>query len=123
MSKKTDAAVSFLKEVASGRVREAYDRYAGRSFRHHNPFFAGDAEALMKAQEENARQYPDKRLRIVHELEDGDLVAVHSHVRMSADDRGAALMHIFRFEGDRVVELWDIGQPVPEESPNANGMF
>jgi hypothetical protein len=28
----------------------------------------------------------------------------------------------FRFEGERIVELWD-GQPVPEESVNQNGMF
>ncbi|HEX6803954.1 MAG TPA: hypothetical protein VF133_09775 [Terriglobales bacterium] len=25
--------------------------------------------------------------------------------------------------GDRIAELWDIGQPVPSESGNANGMF
>ena len=29
----------------------------------------------------------------------------------------------FRFQGDRIVELWDLGQPVPEKSPNENGMF
>jgi predicted SnoaL-like aldol condensation-catalyzing enzyme len=44
-------------------------------------------------------------------------------VRQNPDDRGGALVHIFRFHGDRVVELWDIGQPVPEDSPNENGMF
>lgn len=71
----------------------------------------------------NARQNPSKRLDILHVLEDGDLVAVHSHVRQTPDDRGAAMVHLFRFEGDRIAELWDIGQPVPAESPNPNGMF
>jgi len=32
-------------------------------------------------------------------------------------------VHLFRFEGDHIVELWDIGQPVPAESVNTNGMF
>jgi predicted SnoaL-like aldol condensation-catalyzing enzyme len=73
--------------------------------------------------EENAHQNPDKRLEVLRALEDGDLVAVHSHVRQKPDDRGGAVVHIFRFEGDRIVELWDIGQPVPAESPNSNGMF
>jgi predicted SnoaL-like aldol condensation-catalyzing enzyme len=50
-------------------------------------------------------------------------VAVHSRVRQNQADRGAALVHIFRFEGDRIAELWDIGQPVPAESVNAIGMF
>ena len=32
-------------------------------------------------------------------------------------------MELFRFEGDRIAELWDIVQPVPAESVNAVGMF
>lgn len=36
---------------------------------------------------------------------------------------GAAVVHIFRFDDDRIVELWDIGQAVPEASVNENGMF
>jgi catechol 2,3-dioxygenase-like lactoylglutathione lyase family enzyme len=44
-------------------------------------------------------------------LEDGDLVAPHSHVRQKPDDRAAALVHLFRFEGDRMADLCDIGQP------------
>jgi predicted SnoaL-like aldol condensation-catalyzing enzyme len=120
---KKDAAVSFLRLTASGRVREAYTNHVGAAFRHHNPFFAGDAQALMTGMEENARQNPNKQLDILRALEDGDFVAVHSRVRQNPGDRGAALAHIFRFEGDRIAELWDIGQPVPAESANANGMF
>jgi predicted SnoaL-like aldol condensation-catalyzing enzyme len=33
------------------------------------------------------------------------------------------VIHIFRFEEDRIVELWDVGQEIPEDSPNDNGMF
>ncbi len=77
----------------------------------------------MAGMEENARQNPDKRLDVLHVVEEGDVVAVHSRVQQKPDDRGAALVHLFRFEGDRIVELWDIGQPVPAESVNTNGMF
>jgi predicted SnoaL-like aldol condensation-catalyzing enzyme len=73
--------------------------------------------------EENARQNPDKRLDALRALEDHDLVAVHSHVRQDPGDRGAVVVHIFRFDGNRIVELWDIGQPVLADSVNANGMF
>jgi predicted SnoaL-like aldol condensation-catalyzing enzyme len=118
-----EAAISFLQSVASGRVREAYAKHIGSGFRHHNPYFSGDAESLLEGMEDNARQNPDKRLDILRALQDGDLVAVHSRVRQTKEDRGAAVVHLFRFEDDRIVELWDIGQPVPEESPNANGMF
>jgi uncharacterized protein YndB with AHSA1/START domain len=118
-----EAAISFLRMVATGKVRDAYWRTIGPNFRHHNPFFPGDADSLMAAMEENARDNPTKQLEVKRALEDGDLVAVHSHIRQSPDHRGAATVHIFRFEGDRVAELWDTGQPVPEDSPNRNGMF
>jgi predicted SnoaL-like aldol condensation-catalyzing enzyme len=77
----------------------------------------------MKAMEENAAQNPGKTLEVKHALEDGDFVAVHSHVRQKPGDRGAAVVHIFRFEDGHIAELWDMGQPVPENSPNENGMF
>lgn len=118
-----DAAVSFLRLAAAGRVREAHEKYIGAGFRHHNPYFPGDADALLRGMEENARQNPDKRLDVLRALQEGDLVAVHSFVRHGGDDRGFALVHLFRFDGDRIVELWDVAQPVPEESPNVNGMF
>jgi len=48
---------------------------------------------------------------------------VHAHVRHKPDDLGAALVDIFRLQGDCIVELWDVGQAVPADSPNENGMF
>lgn len=118
-----DAATAFLQLVASGKVREAFQKYIAPGFRHHNPSFRGDAESLMLAMEENASKNPDKILEIQRALEDDGLVAVHSRVRQKPGDLGGAVVHIFRFNGDRVVELWDIGQPVPEHSPNEDGMF
>lgn len=117
------AAQSFLKLAASGDVRRAFSMYAGDGFRHHNQFFPGTAEALMAAMEENARQHPEKTIEIRRLLEEDDQVCVLSLVRMKPGDRGVALVHIFRFEHDRIVELWDIAQPIPDNSPNANGMF
>ncbi|WP_068614605.1 nuclear transport factor 2 family protein [Paenibacillus tuaregi] len=118
-----EKAVSFLQLVASGEVREAYRRYIGPDFRHHNPFFRGDADSLMLAMEENAAQNPDKVLEVKHALQEKDLVTIHSHIRQNPEDPGAAVVHIFRFHNDLIVELWDVGQPIPENSPNVNGMF
>ena len=124
MSAYSEAAVDFLRLAATVNVREAFRKHVGQSFRHHNPFFKGDAESLMAAMRNNAAKNPDKVLEIQRVIEEETLVAVHSHVRMNPTDRGAAVVHIFRFDGNqRIAELWDIGQPVPENSPNENGMF
>ncbi|MCM3145924.1 nuclear transport factor 2 family protein [Brevibacillus sp. MER 51] len=123
MTSLKENAVSFLQLVASGKVREAYQRYTSPNFRHHNPFFRGDAHSLMLAMEENAAKNPHKILEVKRAIEEGDIVAVHSHVKQNQADLGGAVVHIFRFHNDQIVELWDVGQPIPADSPNENGMF
>jgi predicted SnoaL-like aldol condensation-catalyzing enzyme len=118
-----DAAKDFLRMVTAGKIREAFKLYTGKEFRHHNIEFKGDAQSLMTAMEENQAQFPNKKLDIKHVLQDGDLVAIHSHVIKVPKDPGAALVHIFRFKNDKVVEFWDMGQPIPEKTVNENGMF
>ena len=117
------AAETFLRLASSGKVQEAYENYVGDGFRHHNPFFEGSAESLRAGMVENAQQNPDKVLDVQRVIEEGDFVVVHAHVRHKPGDIGVALVHIFRFENGRIVELWDLGQPVPEKSPNQYGMF
>jgi predicted SnoaL-like aldol condensation-catalyzing enzyme len=118
-----EIAVDFMTLVANGDVSEAYERHVGTGFRHHNPHFRGDANSLKEAMEANAVKNPNKVFDVQRALEDGEYVAVFSRVRQNPQDRGGALVHIFRFEGDRIAELWDIGQPVPEKLVNENGMF
>ena len=118
-----EAAVDFLKLASSGKVSEAYSKYVGAGFKHHNPFFVGTAEALSAGMEANAKQNPDKVFEVKRAIAEGEYVVVHSHVQQKPGERGAAVVHIFRFEGGRIVELWDLGQPVPEQSSNQYGMF
>jgi predicted SnoaL-like aldol condensation-catalyzing enzyme len=118
-----EAAISFLELAASGKVGEAYSTFVDPRFRHHNAFFEGSAKSLLEGMEENARQNPGKTLEVKRAIAEGPFVALHSYVRHKPDDPGAAVVHIFRFENGRIVELWDVGQPVPEKSPNQYGMF
>lgn len=118
-----EAAKEFLTLVATGKVSEAYERHVGAGFRHHNPYFRGDAASLKEGMQTNAAKSPSKVLEIQRALQDGNEVAIFSRVRQNPGDRGGAVVHIFRFEGDRIVEFWDIGQAIPEDSVNENGMF
>ena len=116
-------AVEFLQLAAAGRAPTAFERYAAPGFRHHNVHVNAGADALRDAMQANAAQFPDKVLEVQRALEDGSLVAVHSRVTMGRNGPTVTVAHIFRFEADRIVELWDIGQPVPPDSPNADGAF
>jgi predicted SnoaL-like aldol condensation-catalyzing enzyme len=118
-----DFAIAFLSMASSGQVEEAYRQFVGDGFRHHNPYFHSDADSLMRGMQENADQNPEKILEVQRAIQEDNLVAVHSRVRQDPSDRGGAVVHIFRFENGKIVELWDVGQAEPDESMNENGMF
>lgn len=123
MATKKEMAQHFLKLASEGKSREAFKLYVGKDFKHHNVYFKGDANTLMIAIEEDAKMNPDKIFEIQRAMEDGDLVAVHSRFRQNPNDLDWAVMHIFRFENDKIVELWDFAQASPAEIINENGMF
>jgi predicted SnoaL-like aldol condensation-catalyzing enzyme len=56
-------------------------------------------------------------------IAEGNLVAVHSHLKPNLQDRGVAVVDIFRVEDGKMVEHWDVIQPVPTQAANKNGMF
>lgn len=115
-----ETAIDFLRRAASGDVDNAY-RLVAPDFRHHNPYFASGAEALKAGMRENAVRNPNKAFEVQRAVAEGEFVAVHSRVQMAA--MTIAVVHIFRFEASLIAELWDIGQPQPEQMPNELGMF
>jgi predicted SnoaL-like aldol condensation-catalyzing enzyme len=121
--KKKEIAQDFLRLAAKGESREAFELYVADNFKHHNAYFKGDRNTLMTAMEENAIKNPNKIFEIQRALEDGDLVAVHSRVQLTQGDLEIAVIHIFRFDKDKIVELWDFGQTVTTDMVNENGMF
>src|SRR5262245_7860398 len=124
MSKHKEAATSFLKMAGMGKVQQAYDQYVAPSFIHHNQYFKGDRQSLLMAMQDASNSSPNKSIEIKHAYEDGDTVITHSLVtRQDTEAPEIAVVHIFRFEQDRVVELWDLAQPISKDSPNQNGTF
>lgn len=115
-------AERFLTLVCSD-VERACAELTAPTFRHHNVWFPGNADALKKGMADNLRQHPQKKLEIKQSIEDGDRVAVMSHVTFKPGDPGYSLVHIFRFENGRIAEMWDVAQEIPADSPNTNGAF
>jgi len=111
-----ESAISFLRLASSGNVREAYNKYI-------HPHFPGDRASLLAAMEENAATFPQKEFEALRALEDGDLVAIHGRVRLTPSRPWIALIHIFRFQDNQIIEEWEAGQEVPQDSPNENDVF
>jgi predicted SnoaL-like aldol condensation-catalyzing enzyme len=116
-------AQEFLLNASAGNARPYFEKYAHPNFKHHNVHFKGDAQTLLLATEENAKNNPDKTFEIKRAMQDGDLAVVHSHAKLKKDDPGHALIHIFQFKEGKIIEIWDFGQAVPAEMVNEHGMF
>lgn len=121
--KRKEAAVQFLELTARGLVEEAFQLHIAPGFRHHNIYFKGDAESLQTAMMESAVNLPSKKLEVQFSIADGNRVGVYSKVTIYPGEPAIALVHFFRFEGDKIAELWDLAQAPPEELINENGLF
>ena len=113
----------FLTLCAAGNSREAFKLYVAKNFKHHNAFFKGDADSLMIAMEESSKVNPNRIFDIKHIIMDDDLVAYHSYIQQSNSDSGLAVVHILKFSENKIIEMWDMHQQVPENMVNENGMF
>ena len=118
-----DIASEFLRMCARGDVREAYERFVADDFVHHNAWFPGDRQSLLLAMEASAATEPNKSFDVKQVIDGGDRVAVLSHLQRAGADLEYAVVHIARFADGKIVELWDLGQEIPKDSPNALGMF
>jgi predicted SnoaL-like aldol condensation-catalyzing enzyme len=105
------------------KVREAFETWVDPGYIQHNPMAETGRDAAIGFLEPFFAQHPAIHYTIARVIADGNLVAVHSHGVFSADDRGIAVVDILRVEGCKVMEHWDVVQPVPEKSVNSNGMF
>ncbi len=118
-----ERAMDFLHMVVSGEIDQAYDTYINMHGVHHNMYYSSEFASLKRGMKENHAQFPNKRLMVKNVLADGDLVAVHSHIVMKEGEPGVSVVHIFRFENGMIVEMWDVVQSIPFDSPNRRGAF
>jgi predicted SnoaL-like aldol condensation-catalyzing enzyme len=116
-----DSAIDFLQLVVAGQIDEAYARYVNMQGKHHNVYFPAGFEALKKAMYESHAQFPVKQFKSKHVLGEGDVVAVHSRIVLKENDPGMTVVHLFRFQDHKIVEMWDVGQEIPHDSPNSDG--
>lgn len=104
-------------------VRGAFETWVDPGYIQHNPMAATGRAAAIGFLEPFFAQNAGIHYEIKRVIADGNLVAVHSWGRFSPEDRGMAIVDILRVKDCKVMEHWDVVQPVPEKSSNTNGMF
>jgi predicted SnoaL-like aldol condensation-catalyzing enzyme len=124
-----DIAIEYFKLISAGKYKEGL-RFFAPDCKTHNPFVAGSIEtlidAMIAASKDIGAQSKEPSFAVKNVLTDGDLVAVHTELlnnKAKPNEGGLRQVHLFRFEGDKIVEYWDITQQVLPNMPNAAGAF
>jgi predicted SnoaL-like aldol condensation-catalyzing enzyme len=117
-------AVAFYEQAFNDKQPEqAAATYMGPSYTQHNPEAANGPEAFIAFVRSLQDQHPKFHLDIKRVLAEGDLVVTHGNLHLEPGDQGLALADFFRIADGKVVEHWDVIQPVPERAANSNTMF
>jgi predicted SnoaL-like aldol condensation-catalyzing enzyme len=121
---KANVVAFYTTAFNEGKPAKAVARYVGATYIQHNPFAADGPQAFIDFVTAFKTANPGLNVDIKRVVAECDLVVTHSHVTVSPTDRGSAAADIFRLdENGKILEHWDVVQPVPETSANDNGMF
>ena len=103
-------------------VQKAFMDYVSDNYIQHNPTILDGREAAIEMLEPKFSN-PEASFDIKRIIVDGDLAVIHLHGKMNKTTLGGAVADIFRLENGKIVEHWDVLQPVPENAVNPHPMF
>jgi predicted SnoaL-like aldol condensation-catalyzing enzyme len=116
--------VAFFSESFNDkRPEEAVAKYIGSQYLQHNPMAPDGPEAFIQFVKAYSGQFPELSVEIRRVIAEGDFVVTHGLLKTSPSDRGTAAADFFRLEDGKIVEHWDVLQPMPETSANDHPMF
>lgn len=110
------------KSVNQGDV-EAASIHFGPDYVQHNPNIADGADGFRAYLEQLRRTFPHVRGEVKRIFAEGDFVIVHMHARREPEEAGLAIVDFFRLEAGKLVEHWEVRQPIAPSSLHANAMI
>jgi predicted SnoaL-like aldol condensation-catalyzing enzyme len=123
---KTDANKTLVKKYFDVVIQGGhYDKLAqynsAANYVQHNPFIADGLDGLQKGLATLGSNF--KFLELKKVLGQGNFVLTLSHIQFYGKDAGA--VDLFRLESGKIVEHWDVIEPIAPASEwkNTNGMF
>ncbi len=120
-NKKT--VLAFYEAGINNKNFDAASKFIGKRYVQHDPGIADGPEGLKAFLGVFRAQFPNLHADIKQIFADGDFVIAHVHGVRVPGERGSAIVDIFKLEDGKIVEHWDVRQPIPETSANPNSMF
>ncbi|MEO9894410.1 nuclear transport factor 2 family protein [Aurantibacter sp.] len=116
-------AIAFYKMAYEGNPTKAVELYVGDEYIQHNPLVADGPQAFIDYFNRMQKEYPEKSIKFVRAVSEGNLVALHTH-QVWPDNDEYITMDFFRFsDAGKIVEHWDSIQQIPKTAMNTNTMY
>jgi predicted SnoaL-like aldol condensation-catalyzing enzyme len=115
--------LDFIDKAVNRGDFDAAAVHFGPTYTQHSPLIGDGIEGLRSHFEQLRLSFPKVRGEVKRIFAEGDFVIVHLHATRHPADAGLAIVDLFRLEAGKLVEHWDIRQPVPDSALNTNGMF
>lgn len=111
----------FYQEVVGNKNVQAIDKYIADDYIQHNPVLSDGKKALKEALTAWYKAAPKETIDVHHLSAEGNLVYIHT--KSKEHGKIVSIIDIFRIGNNKIVEHWDVIQPVPEKSANPHPMF
>jgi predicted SnoaL-like aldol condensation-catalyzing enzyme len=121
-----DIVVAFYEAALNEKDPEKAAAFLGSTYTQHNPNITDGPEALLRFVKFRRDNFAQSHSTIHQVIAEGNLVALHIHSVLVPGTPGRHIVDIFRVEGDKVVEHWDVIQEIPVQvfpPLNDNGLF
>lgn len=103
-------------------VRAAFEQFVVPEYIQHNPGIADGRDAAIAALEPMFSR-EDARFEVKRIMVDGNFAVIHLHGRGDPATPGAAVADIYRLEDGKIVEHWDVLQPITASTANPHPFF
>lgn len=116
-------SIAFYEAALNEHNFEKAQAFMGETYTQHNPNASDDIAGFAGFLAFLREHHPLSRGIIKRVWADGDYVILHVLERRHPDDRGDAVVDIFRLQDGKIVEHWDVTQSIPETLAHGNGMI
>lgn len=118
-----ELVLAFYKKMIGEKDPEGAREYMGQPYRQHSPYAKDGFEGVAEFARWFKREFPNHNYEVKRVIAEGDYVALHLHGKSGPNPHGEAVVDIFRVKDGKVVEHWDVIQPLPEKFENPNTPF
>ena len=115
--------LAFYQKMIGDKDPEAARRYMGATYTQHSAYAKDGFEGVAEFAVMFKRDFPNHRYEVKKVIAEGDMVVLHLHGINGMSPHGEQVVDMFRVRDGKVVEHWDVIQPLPESSQNPNGHF